>query len=100
MIPPHSLKSSESVQPNLAASEESGQTGMTEFGSSQTLERSLGGFATFAAGVSFISTLTGCSQLFYFGFSFGGPAYWWTWPMVFIGQVMVALTFAELAARY
>ncbi|PDQ34518.1 MAG: amino acid permease [Candidatus Lumbricidophila eiseniae] len=100
MIPPHSLKSSDSVPTNPAAHEESAQTGMTEFGYSQTLERSLGGFATFAAGVSFISILTGCSQLFYFGFSFGGPAYWWTWPMVFIGQVMVALTFAELAARY
>src|ERR671920_716161 len=37
---------------------------------------------------------------FYFGLAFGGPAYWWSWPMVFIGQLMVALCFAELAARY
>jgi urea carboxylase system permease len=77
-----------------------GDDGVAEFGYTQTLERSLGSFATFAAGVSFISILTGCFQLFYFGFSFGGPAYWWTWPMVFVGQVMVALCFAELAARY
>lgn len=74
--------------------------GVAEFGYSQTLERSLGSFATFAAGVSFISILTGCFQLFYFGFGFGGPAYWWTWPLVFVGQLMVALCFAELAARY
>lgn len=74
--------------------------GMSEFGYKQSLERSLGSFATFAAGVSFISILTGCFQLFYFGFGLGGPAYWWTWPTVFIGQLMVALTFAELAARY
>jgi urea carboxylase system permease len=74
--------------------------GVAEFGYTQTLQRSLGSFATFAAGVSFISILTGCFQLFYFGFGFGGPAYWWTWPMVFAGQIMVALCFAELAARY
>lgn len=74
--------------------------GVAEFGYAQTLERSLGSFATFAAGVSFISILTGCFQLFYFGYGLGGPAYWWTWPTVFVGQLMVALCFAELAARY
>ncbi|WP_375389586.1 APC family permease [uncultured Amnibacterium sp.] len=74
--------------------------GLAEFGYAQKLERSLGGFATFAAGVSFISILTGCFQLFYFGYGFAGPAYWWTWPIVFVGQLMVALCFAELAARY
>ena len=42
-----------------------------------------GKFASFAAGISYISILTGTFQLFYFGFAFGGPAYWWTWPMVF-----------------
>lgn len=73
---------------------------IAEFGYAQRLERSLGAFATFAAGVSFISILTGCFQLFYFGYGAGGPAYWWTWPVVFVGQVLVALCFAELAARY
>ena len=74
--------------------------GMAEFGYTQSLERSIGKFASFAAGVSYISILTGTFQLFYFGFAFGGPAYWWSWPMVFAGQIMVALCFAELAARY
>jgi urea carboxylase system permease len=73
---------------------------LAEFGYKQELDRSIGRFASFAAGVSYISILTGTFQLFYFGFGFGGPAYWWTWPMVFIGQVMVALSFAELAANY
>ena len=71
-----------------------------EFGYKQELDRTLGSFATFAAGVSYISILTGTFQLFYFGFAFGGPAYWWSWPMVFLGQLMVALCFAELAAKY
>jgi urea carboxylase system permease len=74
--------------------------GLAEFGYSQSLDRSIGKFASFAAGISYISILTGTFQLFYFGFAFGGPSYWWSWPMVFVGQVMVALCFAELAGRY
>ncbi|MBA3263334.1 MAG: amino acid permease [Thermoleophilaceae bacterium] len=73
---------------------------LAEFGYKQELDRSIGKFASFAAGVSYISILTGTFQLFYFGFAFGGPAYWWTWPTVFLGQVMVALCFAELAANF
>jgi urea carboxylase system permease len=73
---------------------------LAEFGYKQELDRSIGKFASFAAGISYISILTGVFQLFFFGFSVGGPAYWWTWPMVFAGQVMVALVFAELAANY
>jgi urea carboxylase system permease len=73
---------------------------LAEFGYKQELDRSIGKFASFAAGISYISILTGVFQLFFFGFALGGPAYWWTWPMVFAGQVMVALVFAELAASY
>src|SRR3954463_12743404 len=74
--------------------------GLASFGYNQTLDRSIGKFASFAAGISYISILTGTFQLFYFGYAFGGPAYWWPGPMVFTGQVMVALSFAELAGRF
>lgn len=73
---------------------------LSDFGYKPQLKRTLGNFHTFAAGISYISILTGTFQLFYFGVSFGGPAYWWSWPMVFVGQLMVALCFCELAARY
>ncbi|MDQ8705001.1 amino acid permease [Streptomyces sp. LHD-70] len=73
---------------------------LEEFGYRPELKRTLGNFHTFAAGISYISILTGTFQLFYFGYANGGPAYWWSWPMVFVGQFMVALCFAELAARY
>ncbi|HEX4107301.1 MAG TPA: amino acid permease [Solirubrobacteraceae bacterium] len=70
------------------------------FGYPQVLRRGLGGYASFAAGFSFVSILTTVFQLFAFGFSFGGAAFFWTWPIVFAGQMMVALCFAELASRY
>ncbi len=84
----------------LEPSKSSDSSGMDEFGYAQTLDRSIGKFASFAAGVSYISILTGVFQLFYFGFAMAGPAYAWSWPIVFVGQLMVALCFAELAGRY
>ncbi len=77
-----------------------GDSGLGELGYKQELDRSLGKFASFAAGVSYISILTGTFQLFYFGFGTAGPAYLWSWPMVFVGQMAVALCFMELAAKY
>ncbi|MET0694299.1 MAG: amino acid permease [Propionibacteriaceae bacterium] len=73
---------------------------LSEFGYQQELHRSIGTYASFAAGFSFVSILTTVFQLFGFGFSFAGPFFFWTWPAVFLGQLMVALCFAELAARY
>jgi urea carboxylase system permease len=73
---------------------------LATLGYSQELHRRLGPFASFAAGFSFVSILTTVFQLFAFGFSFGGPAFVWTWPIVFVGQFSVALTFAELSSRF
>lgn len=73
---------------------------LARFGYPQQLHRRLGSYASFAAGFSFVSILTTVFQLFAFGFSFGGPAFFWTWPLVFVGQLFVALNFAELSARY
>jgi urea carboxylase system permease len=70
------------------------------FGYKQELDRSLGNFSSFAAGFSYISILTGVIQLFAFGFLFAGPAVWWTWLIVFGGQMLVALCFAEMAGQY
>src|SRR5436305_2597348 len=70
------------------------------FGYKQELDRSLGSFSSFAAGFSYISILTGVFQLFGFGFLNAGPAVWWTWLIVFSGQMAVALCFAELAGQF
>lgn len=73
---------------------------LAHFGYRPQLRRKLGRYASFAAGFSFVSILTTIFQFFGFGYSFGGPAFFWTWPIVFVGQLLVALNFAELAARY
>src|SRR5712672_140323 len=86
----------------MVKNEATGRTdsGMEHFGYKESLDRSIGAFGSFAAGVSYISILTGTFQLFYFGFATAGPAYLWSWPLVLIGQLAVALCFMELAAKY
>ena len=73
---------------------------LAAFGYRQRLDRRLGGFSSFAAGFSYLSILTGLPQLFYLGFAAGGPAFFWTWPAVLCGQMLVACCFAELAAEF
>ena len=73
---------------------------LASFGYKQELNRSLGAFSSFAAGFSYISILTGMFQTAALGFLFAGRAFIWAWPVVFLGQMMVALQFAELSAHY
>jgi urea carboxylase system permease len=87
--------------PGVAEHLERGDTDeLAKFGYKQELDRSLGSFSSFAAGFSYISILTGVFQLFGFAFLSAGPAFWWSWPIVFIGQFCVAMCFAELAGQY
>jgi urea carboxylase system permease len=72
---------------------------LESFGYTQELHRKVGPFGSFAAGFSFVSILTTVFQLFALGFSLGGAAFFWTWPLVFVGQLLVALNFSTLAAR-
>ncbi len=87
--------SSATLEPETTDSQD-----LQRFGYRQELERSLGSFSAFAAGFSYISILTGLSQTFYLGYGAGGPAFFWTWPLVLLGHLMIALCFAELAAHY
>lgn len=73
---------------------------LARFGYRQELKRSMGSFSSFAAGFSYISILTGLFQMFHLGYGIAGPGFFWTWPFVLVGQLLVALCFAELASRF
>ena len=73
---------------------------LKRFGYKQELQRTLGFLSNFAVAFSYISVSTGTFSLFYLGFAAGGPAFFWTWPIVAIGQFIVALNFAELASHF
>lgn len=94
------MTTSPSLAPPDDPARTAGDHSLSEFGYPQQLHRTMGRFASFAAGFSFISVLTTVFQLFSFGYAFAGPAFFWTWPLVLGGQLLVAACFAELAARY
>jgi urea carboxylase system permease len=73
---------------------------LARFGYKQELRRGLGLFSSFAVAFSYISPSTGIFTLFALGLSTIGGVFIWSWPIVAIGQFMVALGFAELASHY
>jgi urea carboxylase system permease len=64
------------------------------------LRRSLGFLSNFAVAFSYISVSTGTYTLIALGLGVGGPAFFWSWPLVILGQTFVALNFAELASHF
>lgn len=62
--------------------------------------RAMGPFSSFASSFSGLSVMTGLFQVWFIGYAFAGPGFLWFWPVVFIGQLSVALVFAEMAARF
>src|SRR5580700_10480070 len=63
------------------------------------LRRSLRFFSMFAIAFSIISITTGIFLNYSFGLQHWGPASIWTWPIVGVGNLMIALVVAELGTR-
>src|SRR3982751_4714453 len=73
---------------------------LARFGYKQELRRTLGVFSSFAVAFSYISPSTGIFTLFALGLTTIGGVFIWSWPIVAIGQLMVALGWAELSSHY
>jgi len=83
-----------------AADEARDEADLASFGYKQELKRSLGVFSSFAVAFSYISPSTGIFALFFLGLSTVGGIFFWSWPIVAVGQFIVALGFAELSSHY
>ena len=73
---------------------------LAKFGYQQELKRSLGTFSSFAVAFSYISPSTGIFTLFALGLITIGGVFIWTWPIVAIGQFIIALNFAEVSSHF
>jgi amino acid transporter len=71
----------------------------TASGYQDTLERSTGRFASFAVAFAFVSIATGIFTTYGSVLKSSGPLGIWTWPIVIVGQLAVALLLGSLAAR-
>lgn len=72
---------------------------LQSFGYKQQLQRSMGGFSSFAISFSLISITTGIFANFGHGIREAGPAVIWSWSVAVLGQLLVALVIADLATR-
>src|SRR3954463_4558624 len=72
---------------------------LARFGYKQELKRTLGVFSSFAVAFSYISPSTGIFALFFLGLTTIGGVFFWSWPIVAIGQFLIALSFAEVASH-
>ena len=73
---------------------------LARFGHPQELRRALGVYSSFAVAFSYISPSTGIFTLYALGIGIGGPAFIWSWPIVALGQLLVALNFAEVSSHF
>jgi urea carboxylase system permease len=73
---------------------------LARFGHPQELRRVLGIYSNFAVAFSYISPSTGIFTLYATGLGLAGPAFFWSWPLVAFGQLLVALNFAEVSSHF
>src|SRR5690242_1688838 len=85
---------------DVSGEQERDSADLARFGYSQELKRSLGLFSSFAVAFSYISPSTGIFTLFALGLTTLGGVFIWTWPVVALGQFIIALNFAEVTSHY
>jgi urea carboxylase system permease len=73
---------------------------LARFGYKQELRRALGLYSSFAVAFSYISPSTGIFTLFALGLGIGGAFFFWSWPIVAIGQLIIAINFAEVSSHF
>src|SRR3984957_1664527 len=89
-----------SAETDISGGEARDTADLAQFGYKQELKRSLGTFSSFAVAFSYISPSTGIFTLFALGLTTLGGVFIWTWPVVALGQFIVALNFAEGSSHY
>ncbi len=65
-----------------------------------TLKREFSLWSSFTFAFAFISPIVALYGIFALAISTAGPSFWWAFPIVFAGQLLVALVFAMLVSRW
>src|SRR6202140_276318 len=88
------------VQAAVVTQEAADANDLGRFGYKQELRRVLGVYSSFAVAFSYISPSTGIFTLFALGIGLAGPSFFWSWPIVVVGQLLIGLNFAEVSAHF
>ena len=89
-----------SASPGTSSDHQTDAADLARFGYQQELKRGLGLFSSWAVAFSYISPSTGIFTLFALGLTTLGGVFIWTWPVVALGQFIIALNFAEVTSHY
>src|SRR5437660_9688197 len=89
-----------SASPGTSSDHQADAADLARFGYKQELRRGLGLFSSWAVAFSYISPSTGIFTLFALGLTTLGGVFIWTWPVVALGQFIIALNFAEVTSHY
>jgi amino acid transporter len=90
-----------SVRPEATSQDAADAHDLGRFGYKQELRRVLGVYSSFAVAFSYISPSTGIFTLFApIGLAIAGPFFFWSWPLVALGQFIIALNFAEVSSHF
>ncbi|MGB9113250.1 MAG: amino acid permease [Acidimicrobiales bacterium] len=73
---------------------------LEQLGYKPELNRVLSLFQNFGVAFCYLSPVVGIFSLFVIGIGTAGPRYLWLMPIVVVGQLFVALVFAELGSHY
>lgn len=65
-----------------------------------TLKREFRLWSSFAFAFAFISPIVALYGIFGLAIMTAGPSFWWAFPLVFAGQLIVALVFGTLVSRW
>src|ERR1700732_1177526 len=101
-MPDDVLTRPSSTGPTSASSQEAADArDLAGFGYKQELKRILGVYSSFAVAFSYISPSTGIFTLFApMGCAIPGTFFFWSWPLVALGQFIIALNFAEVSSHF
>ena len=73
---------------------------LARHGYKQELKREMGWFSSFAMSFSIIAVTTGLFATYGAGLATAGPAFIWTWPVVGVGQLLLALVLPNWLVAY
>lgn len=75
-------------------------TGEAAAGEHPALKRDFTLWSSFAFAFAFISPIVAMYGIFGLAITTAGPSFWWAFPVVFAGQLLVALVFALLVSKW
>jgi amino acid transporter len=73
---------------------------LAELGYQQELSRGLRFWTNWAIGFAFVSPIVGVYTIVALGVTTAGPIWWWVVPIAVVGQLLVAMVYAQLAVRW